>query len=1760
MFGIQPEYIIDLENDNNLHGSDYRIAKVSIGSLISEKTLTEVLIKEELKKLLIESSHLFVLVINVTDAEANANVIKNIDWAKVFDGSNKYFIIEICQESTLLYRFICNEIKDFVNDEFNKNLNDYECDENESVDNYQDDFRSFIEKNCEQKSLLDCHINESDYYTYVNDAAQQNDCVLMRLLKLFVSRDYLNQDVLKSLVTTSSVQTLSAYLDLPLQDDDDGFSLFPSTSFIRMVVSQSKYEEGKTLLCMAAEKRDTDMVRVLLRLGADVESGDDKNQLPADYAMQAERYLNLKLLLENDAPVSYDKNFKLFSQSKANEKVEIFKILEDRNELHAAVRYNNKEKIRKFKTNNPNIKFAYLFTKAVFTTACEQKNFSDVCATLLTENFSINKSQVEMKMNDSVKQSITTYMQNKFKRKECWHILFLESNTKIGFMNDKTDYTENFKRITQIYERLHEHKEVDDLIKILEHSESFSITFDFRNKYVDKTDLMSGPGRDGLCYQNRGLIFVGAGRAASAADGNNDDDVTGVVAHELTHLALQIMFNNSCKPYFVHDLEQQNVYEKILSEIEALPDNIDVIKDVFKYKKQEKIKELIVRVPQLIALNKKELLEGKYPRLLKFFRDNVSKRAEVLVQNPETFRVQRGVQQLNDKLGHIEEMKKFKIQLNNSRVNHISHEKHYHIVTCPTTRLFLYDFYNQHNTIDVKAESHFIYASVQDLLIQLKLQQILRIWDLIDNITLVINCESLDTEDCEDYVKPFKNIKKRIAKRLIVFGSEKAISNFKKLQIDAKRNSDAHFIQYEWVDIHDDYKSTLMESEISFQGVDVRLSRIGCSFEIVPMEKVVNGEKMIIERSTVVNDHYDPDEFVNRNFENYEKFDQFLTDVMDNKALLLSGDAGIGKSIILTHISLQLKIIEETFYVIRVNLHEHIKAFLKTRLVNSKAALDFVTNNFLQCENNSDVEFTRKLFAYCLEHEKVILLFDAVDEIAPTCLNQCLKFLSYLSCQGKIRLWITTREHLCTQLSDTLEESPSFKQIYLEAFTMTNQKESLTKFWKKKLKLDRVEQKLLHFADKLTDGIYESIFEWSAATIGIPLLITMIAVIYLDDAEDYVNGDGSETKKFEINDLFGLFTAFITKKIHTMVKDKGEIVEKEKGENEIFGLDVIALHENLALRSMFQDTTMYGHLYRSRTYTTEIESIQRYGLVTFDVNKEPYFMHDTISEYFVATFISKTLKNFAKFSDFPIAKVQLAMVAMNRYAISTHNIEQYSLLNFVNGCFGIFFDEQMENAIIEKSYDHRLHSLNRENHKIIEFLADMIKKDAVYLSHFYFKYIIVTNDKNLLLEKLFHEDSDVFHQASRYCASYIIESFSSDERVNQRITKEFYFRKFVYFNAFQVAFLRFPEKETDLIRDCSNYNELKELQKKNPNEFLQKQPEELYQRSTLFHHIQIINKLKLNDDEIKSELMDAIDDFAYKYDVKYKYFCESSFRKAIEMKWMALQELVPGNCNNWQLLMTTLFQNVIECIFFHQENMVVIIEFYKFVKDKFPDEYANILEETFIDYMCRCESYAGTEKLFSFIREEVNLEEILTKNAIKISDSMETIFSMAGTSFLILQRCFTEKEFKFFLFHKIEGSEDNFVSKLFDNEAIDLFKFLDAIEESYVEMDEFKMSYKRAIDRLVNLLWKVIDDSRSDYYSCNSYALKKLTKIEKCVDNEVMKYAMQKSNPNGQSIFEVAAKQQDFSILRKVWCMAKNVLTNEELKDILTKDGSSFSM
>lgn len=1640
-----------------------------------------------LKQLLSESEYLFSVVVDVRsiDKADNFDAFKTAI-LDVFIDSGKHFLIEFRSLNTFL-GFIFDHRK--VTTFGNLHSDNTAC--SSEMDNWRNG-----------ESLLDLCLDNNTYVSYIKHAAVGGNSLLIRVLKSFNIKIKLRieRDILEELMKNH--QAFRAYLELPIVEANYENSISPNANTQNILKIDFS---GKPFLCFAVEKAELDIVKLLLRLGCDVNqtiSGSIKTATD----LCGTNYELLKLLLDNDAkfPINFAKEFEKY-QNCTGSKRDIYDIALDREQLHAAIETKDENGIEKFRTKYPNLRMAYMFideepyNRTATTTSLrkvlehsdEEESYLRLYAFLFGNGFRDSYAELrDLPMPIGWKEKCSKFLLDVLKYNQPAHIGHLRNKTKIGTIDLPYD-----KQVDNIYKYLSQKTgdDVHTVLKILEHSQFLTIVIDFHSRYVNPMCPLLNKETDGITYQTEGYIYIGA-------KDKSNEQIAATLVHELSHYALHITFNNACNPYYARDAENETRMTDITKKIHEIKEcDEEVITSAFKYDKVLWARELIVRVPELITLGKRDFFaDGEFKKLFDFFNGEVLSVIQRIIAEPEHFRLRKEVEQLNSDLGLVERIKSFhgrgiwpnKTQLPQNCVSLVS----------STPNLLLADiFINliEPSLISSKpVESRlgkrcFIVACIDHMQSQFK-KRISRLWRSTSDVTLILYCKD---EDDDVSKQPLIEELDKQRNIMLVGSNEKHLKTI--CDLTPVR------VQYSWADIDSKNFGILFEKEIHFQGKRVALNDlIGTDCDVVKLEQLVNDRPIEVETFKVLVDNYDDFQYVNRQFTTYENVHNLLSTLsMDTNTLLLSGVSGCGKSIIFSRLHMEIKKNHPHVWLSRVNLHEWGETFQST---DAKDPIDFLSNILVQTTDETDQHFQRALFRKLYQNSKVVLLFDAYDELTEKYRTPFKKLIEQLN--GNVQMWISTRPQFKHVLTKCLREN--LVSLELGKFSYQDIYDCATKFWQKNVpKLDTKKtefwqvylqkpatiSKLKQFATDMISLFTDSIKKFVLGDDFMqPFIVVTLAEYYQETVKEFVFSKSEHFPIVPYVDVFDIYKMIVAKKYMTLYRQKGSEIATETAVDSLFQ-EAPSYLEHLSLKSKFGPSApdnLNEFIHVKYTYSEVMDTdhgaleglLQRSGLISISDDgsgdREIYFIDDSVRDYFIAVFIMKALKRVTRSERSTINNTQFD-TAMKVLCINViHPYRQDStLITFIDEGLKRFWDFLPE-LVHKKTYIYFSHmpdiTFEFEQPNFVRYLLD---ENAFFLLTFFLQCFLQqyprfdSSPKTIVFDIV--RAGGLLPVASAMGIFSVVHLFWSENELRKLLSSD------RVRTAFREAFLYFPENKIAVVIDNSSFDDAKTAFSSRGafDDRLQTIIRENFYNSTLYnllvmcspdsnnsgpelHLVNVRNRLNrvitgrrrkflencLPASACPSLTQEHIDSLIVP---KESYFeCDKDFvfdpdlfEAYIQMKWIAL-ERVGYRATNWGDVVTnTLFGTVVAKIFCNF-NSKVVLKFLKwaFSKVSLRDSWTDFAEYIVVKHLGRQliepKDVDGVDEIFRFVKET------LGKNLESVyqNRNLEVYFAYV-TSFLPIFKKHTIGEFIAFLTCKDSGSESVF-EYILSNKSSDLLDIL----------------------------------------------------------------------------------------------------------------------
>jgi len=378
----------------------------------------------------------------------------------------------------------------------------------------------------------------------------------------------------------------------------------------------------------AIENENIDIVQELLSFPIDINVQHRMTGKRAIDIAWEKRNNEILLVLLNANSVFPDN----FYSDEASQDVQDF--IQCSTEIHQAIIRNNRQKVIEILEKHKNLRQFYNLQNTSAATIALKFQRIKIYRLLTKSNVYIGpnedinniidkNSEEPLRKIRKVNEHIKFIHDESSKNIPNKHLMILISNSCVG--HDDPNSSHHSKLIQEAFEFLNKNHLIRPILEVVAATKKFKISFDFNRTSILFMDPTSSVYENGTCYYINGQIYIAAKDLLCAS---KKFDVFGVIAHELCHYALHLVFRNSCKPFAVDDSETAVGFNKLISKFWILRFKEEVICDVFKYKEEHREAELIVRVPQILAKysnNPKQLdiLHEVYKELFIFYENEI---------------------------------------------------------------------------------------------------------------------------------------------------------------------------------------------------------------------------------------------------------------------------------------------------------------------------------------------------------------------------------------------------------------------------------------------------------------------------------------------------------------------------------------------------------------------------------------------------------------------------------------------------------------------------------------------------------------------------------------------------------------------------------------------------------------------------------------------------------------------------------------------------------------------------------------------------------------------------------------------------------------------------------------------------------------------------------------------------------------------------------------------------------------------------------
>lgn len=749
----------------------------------------------------------------------------------------------------------------------------------------------------------------------------------------------------------------------------------------------------------------------------------------------------------------------------------------------------------------------------------------------------------------------------------------------------------------------------------------------------------------GATYPLSRLIFIGA----KLSDDIREQNIKGIIAHELCHYAMRLIYENKESPYYEGDDKAVIILDEIVNEINKWEiqnkdsaedeseedDECDgIISGVFKcYSKDCHHAEIIVRPVHISCQfddnkEKSAYLKRKYARLFEFF---------VTFVLPELIKfnlIERdNVMKFNKIVGVVTFIEKNNFQVTSEKDIKSIFDNENAVIVSNVPKLLLTNIYEY-----LKKEYGKL-AMSRNIFINP---------EILNNETILNDLKEYLTNNFD--LKVFVDCIKEINIDLLKLQSNKStkfyfIISYKDQQNDMFKNlNSAEKVRIDFTcnDLATDTQKLLLDTKLNFQcSTEISLLDL-ISGQLTELSDIVDDQllNLLVDKSQIsINTNFFEELNNDKNFNclfqqrqffkhsknNCDKIgtkmtqEELLIDVRNKKYVLISDIAGTGKSWALKYLTRALNQLYPNYWISYIDL----KQFSSNFKSDSNIEFDnFMTEVVLKTDNS----YEKKIFQKLYQNGKVLLLFDGFDEICPNYFKKVTKLFENFEYNSGNQLWISTRDHFEADLKEKLEIDAVYK---LNKFTINDGIQFISSIWgfndsleqnvdvKRVIKISQKHQNYKNLAQKLIKKVsYEE-----RKLIGLPQFYKMVATVF----ENNKNPEG----EFSMLKIYSNFVAILIERW----EQKGELrmIQKNKCMNDdasSYG----QIHQYFAMKSLYPDEDEFCDLEHDADEWPD-EEIIGCGMLA-KINENYLFPHETLREYFVAKFIYRIFKKGGH-KDFP---------------------------------------------------------------------------------------------------------------------------------------------------------------------------------------------------------------------------------------------------------------------------------------------------------------------------------------------------------------------------------------------------------------------------------------------------------------------------------------------------------------------------------------------
>ncbi|XP_070494610.1 uncharacterized protein [Chironomus tepperi] len=377
---------------------------------------------------------------------------------------------------------------------------------------------------------------------------------------------------------------------------------------------------GYNLLLLAVESGNSKIAKMLLESGLSSDLPDNSDSAQS-IAVKFGHFNVLLMLLQSN--LTYPSSLDITKCP-----ADVHQFIESSKILRRALKDNDVVKVEEILNNNRNLRYFYTTNNESAPKFAIENNLIDMYEVLLTNKVLFGPHEdVNVIMNkldyDEKRHLREVHFKHSIDMPEK-HINILMSNSYVGH-EEVTNVQEKLNLVQNAFKLLNENPSIKIILLIVAASKKFRIIFDFNRDSVEFIDPTAQSYTAGLFYLS-GRMYIGA---KQLLDGAQQHEAIGTIAHELCHYAMNLVFNNDANPYKKDDQESQDIIEEVSRECKAKKGTENIVDMVYDFYPDDRHHaEMIVRAPHMMAHyhdqpEKLEECKEKFDGLFRLYEEKV---------------------------------------------------------------------------------------------------------------------------------------------------------------------------------------------------------------------------------------------------------------------------------------------------------------------------------------------------------------------------------------------------------------------------------------------------------------------------------------------------------------------------------------------------------------------------------------------------------------------------------------------------------------------------------------------------------------------------------------------------------------------------------------------------------------------------------------------------------------------------------------------------------------------------------------------------------------------------------------------------------------------------------------------------------------------------------------------------------------------------------------------------------------------------------